>query len=117
VIVFLIGITTGVLLDKNMNIQLPMGFTTSEMSPGSQEEARKKLAAIGVSFDRMIFFMKVIDGDMLAIQLLLEAGMDPNTSDGGETVLNMAAKGHRPEVVKSLLEHGARRRDSDCFCR
>ena len=52
--------------------------------------------------------MKVIDGDMLAIQLLLEAGMDPNTSDGGETVLNMAAKGHRPEVVKSP--------DSNGFC-
>ncbi|HWD99880.1 MAG TPA: ankyrin repeat domain-containing protein, partial [Bryobacteraceae bacterium] len=48
------------------------------------------------------------NGDAAAVELLLKAGADPNTSSpGGETALMTCARTGKVEAVKVLLAHGA----------
>ena len=48
-------------------------------------------------------------GDLVAVELLLSAGANPNAvGDMGQTPLHIAISRGSPEVVAALLRHGAR---------
>jgi ankyrin repeat protein len=87
---------------------LLMVLSACGQSGPSAEEARGKLAQMNIEYSEDSFLERVIEGDLLAVQLFLFAGMDVEVKDSnGWTALNAAAaNGHLP-VVQALLEKGA----------
>lgn len=75
----------------------------------SQESARKALVALKKDFTALDFVASAMDGDKTAVSLFLKAGMDVNTTEeNGTTALIVATVKKHPEVVKLLLDHGAK---------
>jgi ankyrin repeat protein len=75
----------------------------------SQESARKELAALKLEFDATDFLFSAAQGDKTAVALFLKAGMDVNTKEeNGATALIFATVKKQPEIVKLLLDHGAK---------
>lgn len=81
----------------------------------SPEDARKELGQMGIKYDEVTFLERAAAGDLIAVRLFVESGMNVNTivdvNPGGRVIeyaaLHMAAgKGHL-EVVKYLLDNGA----------
>ena len=59
----------------------------------SQETARMKLGQMNVNYNEDTFVERVRDGDILAVRLFLQAGMNPNTTNkDGESALGVAAR-------------------------
>ena len=74
----------------------------------SQESARLKLGQMNVKYSEDSFVERVRDGDLLAVKLFLQSGMNPNASNkDGESALGVAARFGRGEVVQALLAQGA----------
>ena len=73
----------------------------------AQLEARKELASIGIQFSPNAWIDAVKNRDSLAMSLLLEAGMDVNTSVDGQTGLMVAVVSGAHEMIGLLLEEGA----------
>ena len=75
----------------------------------SPESARKELANLNKQYTPVEFVTSALDGDKMAVELFLDAGMDVNTTDEKNSTALMlaAAKGHF-EIVKLLLEKGAK---------
>ena len=75
----------------------------------SQIEARKELGPLNIQYSPEAFVESAANGDMLAVTLFLEAGMDVNEKHGGSgmTALIAAASKGRIKVVRTLLEKGA----------
>ncbi|UCH35115.1 MAG: ankyrin repeat domain-containing protein [Armatimonadota bacterium] len=71
--------------------------------------ARAKLKQMGVAYSQESFIEQAAQGNLAAVQLFLEAGMDPDTRAGevGRTVLGAATEGGHADVVRALLEAGA----------
>ncbi len=67
-----------------------------------------ELAARNLPFTATAFLNRAETGDLIAVNLFLAAGMDPNVKDryGGTALRYAAAKGHL-EVVRTLLDKGA----------
>lgn len=68
--------------------------------------ARKDLKEIGIEYTAQQFASAAGEGDMTAVKLFLETGMDINA--GGGAALGLAAGRGRLEMVKFLLAHGAK---------
>lgn len=81
----------------------------------SPEDSRKELGQMNIKYDEITFLESAAAGDLIAVRLFVESGMNVNTivdvKPGGRVIeyaaLHMAAgKGHL-EVVKYLLDNGA----------
>ena len=106
---------------------------TPAISP-ARVKARKELGQLGVEYSKSSFIKQAAEGDTIAVQLFLAAGIDPNVYDeasGGNALMTAARAGHletvsallaggvnvkgntavvlatRLEVLKMLLDHGA----------
>jgi ankyrin repeat protein len=83
-------------------------FNSCGQRVSNPEEARIKLAQMNITYSEDSFFNKVQEGDVLAVKLFLQAGMDPNLKNKyGLTPLIVAAKAGRLEVLKLLVNNGA----------
>ncbi len=71
----------------------------------SKEQALQELEKLNVKFTTDDFVQSADKGDLKAVQLFLEAGIDCNSPDAtGSTALIAAAKEGRLDVVNKLLE-------------
>src|SRR6478735_15106 len=80
-------------------------------SKPNPEEARLKLAGLGVPYTQVEFVEQAASGDLTLVNLFLTAGMDPNAiigGDGGPTALFLAVRENHPDVVETLLKAGAK---------
>jgi uncharacterized protein len=69
-------------------------------------EARKDIKQMGIEYTSQQFATSAGEGDMIAIQLFLDAGMDVNS--GGGAALGLAAGRGQVEMVKFLMSKGAK---------
>lgn len=69
-------------------------------------QARKDLQQMGVEYTEQQFAASAGAGDMAAVRLFLDAGMDINA--GGSAALGLAAGRGRTEMVELLLANGAK---------
>lgn len=68
--------------------------------------ARKDLQQMGIEYTEQQFATSAGAGDKVAVQLFLDAGIDVNA--GGSAALGLAAGRGQLEMVKLLLEKGAK---------
>lgn len=68
--------------------------------------ARKDLKQMGIEYTEQQFATSAGAGDMTAVNLFLDAGMDVNA--GGGAAIGLAAGRGRLEMVKLLLSKGAK---------
>ena len=69
-------------------------------------QARKDLKAMGMEYNGQEFAKAAGNGDMTAVHLFLDAGMDVDT--GGGAAIGLAAGRGKTEMVKFLLSKGAK---------
>ena len=69
-------------------------------------KARKELRALGLEYHGQDFAKAAGSGDLTAVKLFLDAGMDIN--EGGGAALGLAAGRGKLEMVKFLLSRGAK---------
>lgn len=69
-------------------------------------QARKDITAMGLEYTGQSFAKAAGNGDMTAVQLFLDAGMDIN--EGGGAALGLAAGRGKAGMVKFLLSKGAK---------
>jgi hypothetical protein len=69
-------------------------------------EARKDIKQMGIEYTSQQFATSAGEGDMIAIQLFLDAGMDVNS--GGGAALGLATGRGQVEMVKFLMSKGAK---------
>lgn len=69
-------------------------------------QARKDLKAMGLEYRGQDFAQAAGKGDMTAVKLFLDAGMDIN--EGGGAALGQAAGRDQTDMVKFLLSKGAK---------
>ena len=84
---------------------------TGLFSKPNPEEARLKLAGLGVPYTPEDFIEQAAEGDLTLVKLFLAAGMDPNVilgGEGGPTALFFAVRENRSDVVEALLKAGAK---------
>jgi hypothetical protein len=73
---------------------------------GNPAEARKELKQMGVEYTEQQFATSAGAGDLTAVKLFLDAGMDVNA--GGGAALGLSAGRGQIEMVKFLLSKGAK---------
>lgn len=73
---------------------------------GDALQARKNLQQIGVEYTEQQFAISAGAGDMTAVRLFLDAGIDVNAGDSA--ALGLAAGRGQLEVVKLLLANGSK---------
>jgi uncharacterized protein len=69
-------------------------------------QARKDIKAMGVEYTEQDFAKAAGNGDMVAVQLFLDAGMDVNS--GGGAAIGLAAGRGQTKMVQFLLSKGAK---------
>jgi ankyrin repeat protein len=69
-------------------------------------QARKEIIAMGLQYTGPNFAKAAGNGDLTAVQLFLDAGMDVN--EGGGAALGLAAGRGKTAMVKFLLSKGAK---------
>ena len=69
-------------------------------------QARKDIKEMGIEYTEQQFATSAGAGDMTAVNLFLDAGMDVNS--GGGAALGLAAGRGQLEMVKYLLSKGAK---------
>jgi ankyrin repeat protein len=69
-------------------------------------QARKDLKAMGVEYTAQDFAKVAGNGDMTAVQLFVDAGMDVNS--GGGAAIGVAAGRGQTKMVQYLLSKGAK---------
>lgn len=81
---------------------------TPELLSAAARAARARLSDRGVSYTPESFLERVNGGDVNTVGLFLDAGMDPNTTGGGDQtpIMIAAAQGHN-HIASMLLEEGA----------
>ncbi len=78
------------------------------ITPDSRKEALMKLEGKGIEFSPDGFLKKIAEGDVDSVQLLLDAGIDPNSKDNEESsALMIASHLGFPDIVTLLLDRGA----------
>jgi ankyrin repeat protein/nucleoside phosphorylase len=74
----------------------------------SVSDPRSELAALNVPFSAASLMDRIAEGDARAVNLLLDAGMNPNTKGSDHrTALEHALKHGDTSIVAALLAHGA----------
>ena len=92
---------------------------SSLLSPGLAAEepdrqARRELEELGIPFTTSASFEGIQADDLPTVQLLLDAGMDPNSKDDElDTALLRAAQRGNLDMVSLLLTRGANPDDRD----
>lgn len=82
-------------------------FTTLQAAIAADPaDARKDLKQMGIEYTEQQFAKSAGEGDMIAVGLFLEAGMDLNA--GGDAALGLASGRGQLEMVKLLLAKGAK---------
>jgi len=69
-------------------------------------QARKDIKAMGLEYNGQAFATAAGNGDMTAVKLFLDAGMDVN--EGGSAAIGVAAGRGKIEMVKFLLAKGSK---------
>ena len=69
-------------------------------------QARKDIKAMGMEYNGQEFAKVAGNGDMTAVKLFLDAGMDVN--EGGSAAIGVAAGRGKTEMVKFLLAKGSK---------
>jgi uncharacterized protein len=69
-------------------------------------QARKDIKAMGMEYTEQDFAKAAGNGDMVAVQLFLDAGMDVNS--GGGAAIGLAAGRGQTKMVQYLLSKGAK---------
>ena len=69
-------------------------------------QARKDIKAMGLEYNGQDFAKAAGNGDMTAVQLFLDAGMDVNS--GGGAAIGLAAGRGKTRMVQFLLSKGAK---------
>jgi uncharacterized protein len=69
-------------------------------------QARKDIKAMGMEYTGQEFAKAAGNGDMTAVKLFLDAGMDVN--EGGSAAIGLAAGRGKTEMVKFLLSKGSK---------
>ena len=69
-------------------------------------QARKDIKAMGMEYNGQEFAKVAGNGDMTAVKLYLDAGMDVN--EGGSAAIGLAAGRGKTEMVKFLLSKGSK---------
>ena len=72
----------------------------------SQGEARQALAQMNIEYSEQQFAKAAGAGDMTAVRLFVDAGMDVNS--GGGAAIGLAAGRGQTEMVKWLMGKGAK---------
>lgn len=78
----------------------------ADMAVADAVSARKDLNQMGIEYSEQQFAKSAGAGDMTAVKLFLEAGIDVNA--GGGAALGLAAGRGKLDVVKLLLAKGAK---------
>lgn len=86
-------------------VLLALAGTSSAFAENSVE-ARKSLTQMGIEYTEQQFAKSAGAGDMTAVQLFLDAGMDVNS--GGSAAIGLAAGRGQLEMVKWLLAKGSK---------
>lgn len=73
--------------------------------PYTPKVARQKIEEMGFAFTQESFEKRVLNGNHKAVELFLNAGMNPNILTKNNTFINVSIS--RPQVLKVLLEAGA----------
>ncbi len=79
---------------------------TANATAADQVKSRKDLKAMGLEFKDQDFSKAAGNGDMTAVQLFLDAGMDVNA--GGGAAIGLAAGRGQKKMVEFLLSKGAK---------
>ena len=69
-------------------------------------QARKDIKAMGMEYNGQEFAKAAGNGDMTAVKLFIDAGMDVN--EGGSAAIGLAAGRGKAEMVKFLLDKGSK---------
>ncbi len=69
-------------------------------------QARKEIKALGIEYTEQDFAKAAGNGDMVAVRLFIDAGMDVNS--GGGAALGLASGRGQTKMVQYLLSRGAR---------
>jgi uncharacterized protein len=69
-------------------------------------QARKDIKAMGIEYTEQDFAKVAGNGDMVAVQLFVDAGMDVNA--GGGAAIGLAAGRGQTKMVQYLLSKGAK---------
>ncbi len=78
----------------------------SDVALADPATARKDIKQMGLEYTEQQFATSAGKGDMVAVDLFLEAGMDVNA--GGGAAIGLAAGRGKVEMVKHLLAKGAK---------
>ena len=81
-------------------------FSVNASFAEDSAEARKQLKQMGVEYTEQQFATSAGAGDMTAVKLFLDAGMNVNA--GGGAALGVASGRGQTEMVKFLLSKGAK---------
>lgn len=82
--------------------------TDTHTAETSVTTARDQLERLGIPYNRDVFLREAADGNTAVVELLLAAGMDPNTKNlAHETALWKAAEKGQVKTLHVLLEKGA----------
>jgi ankyrin repeat protein len=83
-------------------------FLPAPVAALDPQAARQELERLNIPLTNDEFLKRVEAGDSRVVDLLLDAGMDPNLTNGEDypVLVTAANKGHA-DIVKELLAHGA----------
>lgn len=81
-------------------------FQPADAFAADAVQARKDIKAMGMEYTGQDFAKAAGNGDMTAVQLYLDAGMDVNV--GGSAAIGLAAGRGKTEMVKFLLAKGSK---------
>lgn len=83
-----------------------LSFWSNSVMAIEPVQARKDIAALGLEYSGANFAKAAGNGDMTAVQLFLDAGMDVN--EGGGAAIGLAAGRGKTAMVDFLLSKGAK---------
>ncbi len=81
-------------------------FQSGAAIAADEVQARKDIKAMGMEYTGQDFAKVAGNGDMTAVKLFLDAGMDVN--EGGSAAIGLAAGRGKTEMVKFLLSKGSK---------